>query len=165
MLILIRIGISGYGIGGGFGENVLIFGVDMSSSGHIDNKKKDILVLVKEPTQGLEHTLTIEKMYSINFNVTKNKFYLSLHYNRANSYLFVNGKEIVKFRAKDSEIVLGPLCLGNVSKVWSADNMKKTGLNGYVYEFNVDYIDFNDININKNTPIIHGYLTSKYDMI
>ena len=60
MLILISIGISGYGIGGGFGENVLIFGVDMSSSGHIDNKKKDILVLVKEPTQGLEHTLTIE---------------------------------------------------------------------------------------------------------
>ena len=97
--------------------------------------------------------------------MTENKFYLSLHYNRANSYLFVNGKEIVKFKAKDSEIVLGPLCLGNVSKVWSADNMKKTGLNGYVYEFNVDYIDFNDININKNTPIIHGYLTSKYDMI
>ena len=137
----------------------------MSSSGHIDNKKKDILVLGKEPTQGLEHTLTIEKMYSINFTATKNKFYLSLHYNRANSYLFVNGKEIVKFKAKDSEIVLGPLCLGNVSKDWSADNMKKTGLNGYVYEFNGDYIDFNDININKNMPIIHGYLMSKYDMI
>ena len=137
----------------------------MSSSGHIDNKKKDILVLGKEPTQGLEHTLTIEKMYSINFTATKNKFYLSLHYNRANSYLFVNGKEIVKFKAKDSEIVLGPLCLGNVSKDWSADNMKKTGLHGYVYEFNGDYIDFNDININKNMPIIHGYLMSKYDMI
>ena len=137
----------------------------MSSSGHIDNKKKDILVLGKEPTQGLEHTLTIEKMYSINFTATKNTFYLSLHYNRANSYLFVNGKEIVKFKAKDSEIVLGPLCLGNVSKDWSADNMKKTGLNGYAYEFNVDYIDFNDININKNMPIIHGYLMSKYDMI
>ena len=111
----------------------------MSSSGHIDNKKKDILVLGKEPTQGLEHTLTIEKMYSINFTATKNKFYLSLHYNRANSYLFVNGKEIVKFKAKDSEIVASPLCLGNISKDWSADNMKKTGLNGYVYEFNVDY--------------------------
>ena len=39
----------------------------MSSSAHIDNKKKDILVLGKEPTQGLEHTLTAEKMYSINF--------------------------------------------------------------------------------------------------
>ena len=71
---------SGYGIGydrrssfsfpsGGFGQNVLIFGVDMSSSFHIDNKKKDILVLRKGPTQGLEHTLTAEKMYSINFTV------------------------------------------------------------------------------------------------
>ena len=55
-----------------------------------------------------------------------------MHYNGANSYLFVNGKEMVKFRAKDSEIVLSPICLGNISKDWSADNMKKTGVNGYV---------------------------------
>ena len=91
--------------GGGFGQNVIIFGADMSSSAHIDNKKKDILVLGIGPTQGLEHTLTAEKMYSINFTVTKNKFCLSLHYNGANSYLFVNGTEIIKFKAKDSEIV------------------------------------------------------------
>ena len=58
----------------------------MSSSAHIDNKKKDILVLGIGPTQGLEHTLTAEKMYSINFIRTKNKFCLSLHYNGANSY-------------------------------------------------------------------------------
>ena len=77
-------------------------------------------------------------MYSINFTVTKKKFCLSLHYNGANSYLFVNGKEIVKFKAKDSEIVASPICLGNISKDWSADNMKKTGLNEYVYEFSVD---------------------------
>ena len=74
-----KYGYSGYGIGfdrrssfsfpgGGFGQNVLIFGVDMSSSAHIDNKKKDILILGKEPTQGLEHTLAAEKMYSINFD-------------------------------------------------------------------------------------------------
>ena len=80
--------------GGGFGQNVIIFGVDMSSSAHIDNKKKDILVLGKGPTQGLEHTLTAEKMYPINFTVTKKKFCLSLHYNGANSYLFINGTEI-----------------------------------------------------------------------
>ena len=61
----------------------------MSSSAHIDNKKKDILILGKGPTQGLEHTLTAEKMYSINFTVTKKKFCLSLHYNGKNSYLFV----------------------------------------------------------------------------
>ena len=118
--------------GGEFGQNVLIFGADMSSSAHIDNKKKDILLLGKGPTQGLEHTLTAEKMYPINFIVTKKKFCLSLHYNGANSYLFVNGREIVKFKAKDSEIVVSPICLGNISKDWSADNKKKTGLNGYV---------------------------------
>ena len=73
--------------------------------------KKDILVLRKGPTEALEHTLTAEKMYPINFTVTKNKFCLSLHYNGANSYLFVNGKEIVKFEAKDSETVASPLCL------------------------------------------------------
>ena len=61
----------------------------MSSSAHIDNKKKDILILGKGPMQGLEHTLTAEKMYSINFTVTKKKFCLSLHYNGTNSYLFV----------------------------------------------------------------------------
>ena len=97
----------------------------MSSSIHIDNRKKDKLVLGRGPTQGLESTLTAEKMYSINFTVTKNKFCLSLHYNGANSYLFVNGTEIIKFKAKDSEIVASPLCLGNISKDWSTDNMKK----------------------------------------
>ena len=96
---------SGYAIGfdtkssflfqsGRFGQNVMIFGVDMSSSAHVDNKKKDILILGKGPTQGLEHRLTAEKMYLINFTVTKKKFCLSLHFNGANSYLFVNGTEI-----------------------------------------------------------------------
>ena len=66
----------------------------MRSSGHVDNKKKDILILGKGPTQGLEHALTAEKMYSINFSVTKKKFCISLHYNGANSYLFVSGTEI-----------------------------------------------------------------------
>ena len=100
-----KYGNSGFGIefdrksnftfpGGGIGQNVLIFGAYMSSPSHIDNTKKDILVLGKGPTQGLEHTLTAEKRYSINFTVTKNKLCLSLHYNRANSYLFANGTEI-----------------------------------------------------------------------
>ena len=85
----------------------------------------DILVLGIGPSQGLEHTLTTEKMYSITFTVTKKKFCLSLHYNGVNSYLFVNGTEIYKFKVKDSEIVAIPLCLSNVSKGWSTDNMKK----------------------------------------
>ena len=112
-----KYGYSGYGIefdrkstfsfpGGGFGQNVITFGIDMRSSAHIDNKKKDILILGKGPTQGLEHTLTAEKIYSTNFTVTKKKFSLSLHYNGANSYLFVNGKEIVNFKAKYSAIAV-----------------------------------------------------------
>ena len=111
----------------------------MSFSPHIDNKKKDILVFGKGPTQGLEHTLTAEKMYSINFTVLKKFFSLSLHYNGANSYLFLNGTEICKFKAKDSEIVATSLFLGNISKDWSVDNLKKTGFNGYFYDFGVDY--------------------------
>ena len=73
----------------------------MNSSVHVDNKKKDISILRKGTPQGLEHTLTAEKMYSINFTVTKKKFCLILHYNVANSYLFVNCTEIYKFKAKD----------------------------------------------------------------
>ena len=88
----------------------------MSSSLHIDNSKKDILILGKVPTQGLEHRLTAEKLYSINFTKEKTKFCLSLHCNGANSYLFVNGTEIIKFKAKDSEITAYLLCLGNISK-------------------------------------------------
>ena len=79
----------------------------------------------------LKRTLTAEKMYSINFTVIKKKFCLSLHYYGANSYLFVNGTKVYKFKAKDSEIVPTPLCLGNISKDWSVDNMKKTGFNGF----------------------------------
>ena len=67
--------------------------------------------------------------------------------NGANSYLFVNGTEIYKFKAKDSEIVASPLCLGSIAKNWSVDNIKKTGFNGYVYDFSVDYdaTDVHDI--------------------
>ena len=141
---------SGYGIGfdrhgsfsfpsTGLGRNVIIFEVDMSLSTKFDNRKKDILILGKGPTQGLEHTLSAEKMYSINFTEQNKKFYLSLHYDWANSYLFVNGEEIHKFKVKDSEITAAPLWLGNISKDWTVDNMKKTGLNGYVYDFSVDY--------------------------
>ena len=62
-----------------------------------------------------------------------------MHYNRANSYLFVNVTEIYKFKTKDSMIVATPSCLENISKDWSVDYMKRTGLRGYVYDFSVDY--------------------------
>ena len=167
-----RYGYSGYQIGfdkktsfsfpnGGLGQNVLIFGADTSSSVHVDDKKKDILVLRKGPTQGLEHTLNTEKMYSIKFTVTKKKFCLNLHYNGADSYLFANGTEIHKFKAKDSKIVAALLCLGNISKDWSVDNMKRTGFNDYIYDFSVDY----DAIAVDGILDIHKYLMTKNNMI
>ena len=89
--------------------------------------------------------------------MTKKKFSVSLHYNRANSYSFVNDTEIYKFKAKNSQIVGSPLCLGNISKDWSTDNMKKAGFNWYVYDFSVDY-DASDIDDVKD---IHKYLIKK----
>ena len=167
-----KYGYSGYGIGfdrrssfsfagTGFGQNVSILGLDMSSSLHIDNKKKDILFFVKGATQGLEHTLTAAKMYSINFTVTKKKFCLSQHYNGANTYLFVNGTEIYKFKVKDSEIVASPLCLGNISQDWSTDNMKRTGFTGYVYDFSVDY----DVIAVDHIKDIDKYLIEKNNIV
>ena len=83
----------------------------MSSSTKIDNVKKDILILGRGAKQGLENRLSAEKMYSINFTKKNTKFCLRLHYNRANSYLVVNGTEIIKFKAKDSEITFAILVL------------------------------------------------------
>ena len=97
---------------------------------------------------------------SILLKIIKN-FCLSLHYNGANSYLFVNGTEIHKFKAKASETATIPLFLGNISKDFSVDNMKKTGLNGHVYDFSVDYdaIAVDDI------LVIYKYLIKKSDIV
>ena len=87
-----------------YGKNVIIFGSDMSSSVHVDNKGKDILILGERPTQGLNHTLTAEAKYPINFTQSSKRFVLSLHYNRSNSFLFVNATKVYQFKAKDLEI-------------------------------------------------------------
>ena len=164
---------SGYGIafdrtssfsfpGGGYGQNVKIFGVDMNSFIDVDNKVKDILILGKGPTQGLgEHSLTAEKIYSINFSKDNIKICLSLHYNGANSYLLVNGTEIIKFKVKDSKIVASPLRFGNISKDWSTDNMRKSSFTGYAYDFSVGYdaIGVDDI------KDIHKYLMKKNNIV
>ena len=83
-----------------------------------------------------------------------------MHYNGANTYLFVSGTKLIKSKGKDSEIVASPVCLGNISKDFSVDNMKKTGLNEYVYDFSVDCdaiaIDY--------ILDIHKYLMKKHDI-
>ena len=84
-----------------------------------------------------------------------------MHCNGANSYLFVNGTEIYKFKAKDSEILVGPICLGNISKDWSVDTMKRIGFTGNVYDFSVDYED----NAADDIKNIHKYLMKKDNIV
>ena len=111
---------------GKFAKNVIIFGVDQSSSIHVDNKKKDVSILGEGSTQGLDGTtLTAEKKCSINFTVSRRKFRFA--YNKANNYLFVNGRELIKFKAKYSEIVAVPLRLERISKDDSLGDMRNTG--------------------------------------
>ena len=98
----------------------------MSSSVYIDNKNKDILIFGEGPTQGLDDTtLTAEDKYSINFTQPRERFVLRLHYNGSNSFLFVNATKIYQFKAKDSEVKYYILRLGNISKDFTINNMKK----------------------------------------
>ena len=122
----------GYGIcfdeGGTFSKgninnerNVLIFGVDGSSLVHTNNKANNIYVMGDLFVQGINHTtLYAEKVYSQNFTQPSKKFVLSLHYNGDDSYLFVNGKQELKFKSKTEHLVKEKLCIGNLSDQWTA---------------------------------------------
>ena len=162
----------GYGIcfdeGGTFskgginnGRNVLIFGVHESSLVHANNKANNIYVIGDLFVQGVnDMTLYAEKVYSQNFTALNKKFVLSLHYNSDNSYLFVNGKQELKFKAKGDQIVKEILCLGNISDDWTTANAEKTGFWSEIYDFAVDYTktSINDIyNVQR-------YLMKKYDV-
>ena len=134
----------------------------MSSSSNTGNKEKDILILGKGLTRVLsEQSSSAEKMYSISFTNTNTKFCLNLHYNGTNSYLFVNGTEVHKFTAKDSEIDPYNLCLGNISKDFSTSNIEKIGFNGYIYDFSVDYNPVSTDGIKD----IHKYLMRKNGIV
>ena len=150
---------SGYGIAfdskgsfshpsGGYGNNVIIFGADLSRSVLGNNRANNIL-------NGI--TIYAGKMYSTNFTVTNKTFWLNLRYNGDSSYLFVNGKESINFKAKNPEIVPYPLCLGNVSKDFSLLNTTNTGLYGYIYDFSVSYGAF----ANDKILDIYKYLMEK----
>ena len=148
--------------GSRFRKNVITFSDDLNSSLHIDNKLKDILILGKGLTDGLDDTLlTAEKEYSMNFTEQQNRFCISLHYG-VNSYIFVNSAEMKKFKPKDSKINAAPLYIVYVSKgyIFHIIKLKNTGLYRYVYDFSVDYdsIGVDDIlNTNK-------YLMKKLDI-
>ena len=136
----------------------------MSSSIHANNKIKNILVLGRDFTQGLYNTtIYAEKMYSINFTKTNTKFCLSLHYNGSNSCLLLMVLRFIDLKQKihSKKIIAAPICLGNISRESTVDNMKKTGLNGYVYDFRVDY---NAIT-NDKILVIHKYLMKKNSIV
>ena len=113
-----------------------MFGADMSSFVHVDHENKDILIPGEGPAQGLHDTkLTAGGKYPINFTRPNKRFVLSLYYNGINSFLFVTATNVYQFKAKDSGIKDYTLCLGNISKDFTINNMKKLGLGGVVTFF------------------------------
>ena len=100
-------------------------------------------------------------MYSPNFTVDNKTFCLNLHYNSDNSYLFVNGKEVTKFKAKISELIKYPMCLEGLSKDYNRNSRKDTGLYGNVYDFSVDYSAIT----NDEILDIHNYLMKKNNIV
>ena len=141
------------------GKNVIIFGVDTSSSIHVTNKLNNIYILGRSETQGINGTtLYAEKIYKQNFTASDKKFVLSLHCNSYDSYLFVNGVQELKFKSAISYKDRNLLCLGNISSDWSLTNGTKTGLYGNVYDFVVDYQPINSV---KTIYDMHKYLMTK----
>ena len=151
---------------GGSSKNVIIFGADLSNSTiHANNKTQSVLVLGCGFMQKInDTTIYAETMYSPNFTVDNKTFCLSLHYNCDNSYLFVNGKEVTKFKAKNSELIKHPpVYLGDLSKDYNTNSQhKKTaGLYGNIYDFSVDYSAISNDKIQN----IHAYLMKKKGIV
>ena len=140
-------------------RNVIIFGVDMSSSIHATNRANNIYVMGKEFIQGINDTnIYAEKLFHNNFTEHGVKFALSLHYNSDDSYLFANGRQELKFKAKDDQIINEKLCRGNLSGEWTKSESEKTGLYGNIYDFVVDYRAINGV---KPIYDMHRYLMTK----
>ena len=143
------------------GRNVLIFGVHENSVIHSNNKANNIFIMGDGIVQGINGTtLYAGKTYSQNFTAVNKKFVLSLRYNGDYSYLFVNVKQELKFKAKDDQIIKEILFLGNISDDWTATNAQKTGLWGEIYDFAVDYTSTYIGDIYN----IHRYLMKKHNI-
>ena len=141
---------------------MLIFGVPESSLVHANNKANNIYVMGDLFVQGInDTTLYPEKVYSQNFTQASTKFVLSLHYNGDDSYLFVNGKQELKFKCKTENLVKEKLCIGNLSDQWTASESEKTRLYGNIYDFVVDYKSINGI---KPIYDMHRYLLTKHNI-
>ena len=142
-------------------RNVSIFGADMSSSVHATNRANHIY-MGKGFVQGInDTTIYTEKNFYRNFTDPGKKFVISLHYNGDNSYLFVNGRQELKFKAKNDQIIDDKLCLGNLSSEWTTIESEKTGLYGDIYDFVVDYKSINGV---KPIYDMHRYLITKHNI-
>ena len=144
------------------GKNVLIFGADISFSVHATNRANHIYLMGDGLTQGInDNTIYVEKNYYRNFTDFGNKFVLILHYNGDNSYLFVNGRQELKFKCKTDQLVKEKLCIGNLSDQWTTSESEKRGLYGSIYDFVVDYEQIVGV---KTIYDMHSYLMTKHNI-
>ena len=144
------------------GRNVLIFGADMSFSVHATNRANHIYLMGEGPAQGIhDTTLYVEKNYFRKFTDPGKRCLLSLYYNGDDSYLFVNGKQELKFKAKTDQLVKKKLSIGSLSDQWTASESEKTGLYGNISNFLVDYQAIAGVG-----PIydMHRYLMTKHNI-
>ena len=142
---------------------MLIFGLQESSLVHANNKANNIFVMADLFVQGInDTTLYADKVYSQNFTQPGKKFVLRLHYNGDDSYLFVNGKQELKFKCKTEHLVKEKLCLGNLSDQWTTSESEKTRLYGKIYDFVIDYEQIVGVG-----PIydFHRYLMIKHNIV
>ena len=144
------------------GRNVLFFGADMSFSTHATNRANHIYLMGDGLTQGInDTTLYAEKNYWRNFTDPGKNFVLTLHYNGNDSYLFVNGRQELKFKCKTDQLIKEEICLGNLSNQWTTSESEKTGLYGNIYDFVIDFEQILGVN-----PIyyMHRYLMIKHNI-
>ena len=143
-------------------RNVLILGADMSFITQKTNKANNIYVMGELFVQRInDTTLYAEKKFYRNFTDPGKKFLLSLHYNGDNSYLFFNGRQELKFKAKTGQLVKEKLCIGNLSGQCTASESEKTGLYGNIYNFVVDYKSVNGV---KPIYDMYRYLMTKHNI-
>ena len=143
-------------------RNVLIFGADMSFSVHATNRANNIYLMGTGFTQGIiDTTIYAEKNFYRNFTDFGKKFMLSLHYNDDDSYLFVNDRQELKFKAKTDQLIPEKLRIGNLSDQWTTSESEKTGVYGKIYDFVVDYEQIVGV---KTIYDMHRYLMTKQNI-
>ena len=143
-------------------QTLEIFGADMSFSVHATNRANNIYLMGTGFAQGInDTTIYAENNFYRNFTDFGKEFVLSLHYNGDNSYLFVNGRPELKFKAKTYQLVKEKLCIGNLSDKWTRSESEKTGAYGKIYNFVVDYEQISGV---KTISDVHRYLIIKHNI-